>query len=64
MTEAIALDVVPLGEPAHADMFVPVSADDVLLVVSQEEGGQQGGMAEDETPARRVFVGDDLVARF
>ena len=56
MTETITLDVVPLGEPAHADVLVAISRDDVPLVGREQEGRQKGRVPEDERAIRRVFV--------
>ena len=44
VSEAVAFNVIPLREPAHADILVAVGRDDVLLVRGQEEGRQEGGM--------------------
>ena len=41
MSEAVPLDIIPLREPAHANVLVAVGRDDVLLVRGQEEGRQE-----------------------
>ena len=56
MTETITLDVVPLGEPAHADVLVAISRDDVPLVGREQEGRQKGRVPEDERAIGGVFV--------
>ena len=54
--EAEALDRVSLREPAYADMLVAVCGDYVRLVRGEEECGQEGGVAQDERPTRRVLM--------
>ena len=56
MPEAVPLDIIPLREPAHANVLVAVGRDDVLLVRGQEEGCQERCMPEDQGAIRGVLV--------
>ena len=56
MTETVTLDVVPLGEPAHADVLVAVRGEDVPLVGGERERCQQGCVSENERASGGVFV--------
>lgn len=60
--EAVYLDVIPLGKPAHSDVLVAVGGDDVFFVGGEEEGVQEGCVPEDEAAAGRVFVRRQRVA--
>lgn len=55
--ETVPLDDMALRIPAHADMLVPISGDDELLVQREKEGREEGSMTEDERAIRRVLVG-------
>ena len=46
--EAVSLNVVALGEPAHADALVAICRDDVPLIRRKQDGRQGGGRPEDE----------------
>ena len=54
--EAVSLNVVALGEPAHADVLIAISRDDVPLVGREQECRKKGRVPEDERAIRGVFV--------
>ena len=56
MAEAIPLDIIPLREPADADVLVAVGGDDVFFVGRERERREERSMAEHERAVRRIFV--------
>lgn len=51
-----------LWEPAYADVFVTIRCDDIVLLLGEEKGRENGDVAEDELPARGILMRRENIA--